>query len=743
MNKSSTTPTTFLPRKGWLLLALSAALPWSPVAAQTRDATLDTITVTGRSGPDTTPNLDLKSQTGSRLDLQVRETPASIEVISQETMELRGARTLEEALRGAVGVTAGGNPGSPGVSSTRGFTGGVLNYLFDGTRVSTPTMSNRPQDAWNYERIEVLKGPASVMFGEGAIGGAINFVTKRPDRNNSGQAAMLSLGSFGSARAGLGVGGALGQSGAYRVDFSHNQSDGWIDRTAQRLDHLTTGLSFDLSSTLKLDLSLDALQDDIKSYWGTPLVPAAFATRPTSVVTDSTGRVIDRALIRNNYNVANGLMQADSVWGRAKLTWQLTPQWTLRNELSLYKADRHWRNAESLSFVAPDRIDRNQVDIAHQHKVIGNRLDLGHRGKLADMDNRFVVGLEYSKTDFTTQRRFSDGSAATNSALQVSALNPAVGSFNSDPALATGAGNRTDMNTGVTVTSLFAEDALKITPSWTLVAGLRTDRIQLDRAINDLNTGNNSTFGTTYNSNSLRLGTVYDIAKGTALYAQYANAVAPVGTSNLLLLSASNTTFPLTRGKQVEVGVKQSLMGGRFDWTLALYQIEQSNVLSRDPAAPAVTVNNGQQSSRGIELAAAWRANRNLTLSGNLAALNARFDTLVEAGGNSRVGNTPPNVPERQASLWTDYRFDNLPISVGAGISHVGSMYTNNANTVRINSYTLVDLYASWRVKPMLLVLRMRNLTDTLYATWAGASANNQVILGTPRTVEVMAKFEF
>ncbi len=726
-----------------LMLPLAGSLLSLGAIAQTADPTLDTITITGRSSPESSPDLDIKSRTGSRLDLPVRETPASIEVISQDTMQQRGARTIEEALRGAVGVSAGGNPGSPGISSTRGFTAGFLNYLYDGTRVSTPTMSSRPQDTWNYERIEVLKGPASVLFGEGGIGGAINFVTKRADRNNPGQQAMLAYGSFGSLRAGLGAGGTLGQAGAYRVDFSYNRSDGWIDRSAQRLDHLTSSLSFDLSSTLKLDLALDALQDNIQSYWGTPLVPASFASRPTTVVRDSSGRVIDRSLARSNYNVRNGLMDADSLWGRARLTWQLTPQWTLRNELSLYKADRHWRNAESLSFVAPDRIDRDQVDIAHQHKVSGNRLDLGHRGKLGGMDNRFVIGLEYSKTDFRTQRRFSDGSAATDAALQVSALNPSVGGFNNDPALASGAGNRTDMNTGISTTSFFAEDALKLNPAWSVVAGVRTDRIRLERNVDDLNTGTNSSFGASYNSNSVRVGTVFDVARNTALYAQYANAVAPAGTANLLILSATNSSFPLTRGKQFEVGIKQSLSAARLDWTLALYQIEQNNVLSRDPANPAITVNNGQQSSRGVELSAAWRASKNWTLSGNLAALDARFDTLIEAGGVSRIGNTPPNVPQRLANLWVDYRFDSMPLLLGAGLNQVGPMYTNNANTVKINGYTLIDLYASWRVKPMQLIFRVRNLGDTLYASWAGANADNQVILGAPRTLEVMAQFEF
>ncbi len=359
------------------------------------------------------------------------------------------------------------------------------------------------------------------------------------------------------------------------------------------------------------------------------------------------------------------------------------------------------------------------------------------------MDNRFVIGLEYSKTDFRTQRRFSDGSAATDAALQVSALNPSVGGFNNDPALASGAGNRTDMNTGISTTSFFAEDALKLNPAWSVVAGVRTDRIRLERNVDDLNTGTNSSFGTSYNSNSVRVGTVFDVARNTALYAQYANAVAPVGTANLLILSATNSSFPLTRGKQFEVGIKQSLSAARLDWTLALYQIEQNNVLSRDPANPAITVNNGQQSSRGVELSAAWRASKNWTLSGNLAALDARFDTLIEAGGVSRIGNTPPNVPQRLANLWVDYRFDSMPLLLGAGLNQVGPMYTNNANTVKINGYTLIDLYASWRVKPMQLIFRVRNLGDTLYASWAGANADNQVILGAPRTLEVMAQFEF
>ncbi len=728
-------------------LALSAALA-CPLACAAEAGleeasvhSLQTITVNGQSEGNTV--LDQPSSAGSRLGLSLRETPASVELISEDAMQRRGARTLEEALAGAAGLTVGGLASSPGIASMRGFTGGFVTYLFDGVRISTPTMSNRPQDSWNYERIEVLKGPASVLHGEGAMGGAVNFVPRKPDRNASGMQSMLSYGSHGTARAGVGLGGAVDETGAYRVDFSHSQTDGWMQRNSQKSDHLTGAASLSLAPSVKLDLALDHLRDDIEAYFGTPLVPASFAAEPTDVVSDSAGRVIDKRLARTNYNVSDALMESESLGLRANLAWQVSPQWHLRNELSAYDADRHWRNAESLSFVAPDRINRDQVEVTHDHQVLGNRLDVSHEGQVGGMKNRFVAGVEISKTDFASQRRFSNGSAETNETLQVAAVNPMVGTFNDSPALFTGSGNRTDITAELATTALFAENALTLTPAFTLVGGLRHEHIELDRTVRDLNTGGFTAFGTRYKPSSVRLGAVYDLSNTTAVYAQAVNAAAPVGSSNLLLLSSGNAGFPLTRGKQIEVGMKQSLPGQRLDWTLALYRIEQSNVLSRDSGNPTVTVNNGQISSQGIEITAAWRATRGLTLSGNVAVLDAQFDTLVEAGGASRVGNLPPNVPRKTGNFWTDYRFTDLPLSMGAAVRGVGGMYTNNTNTVRINGYWLGDVYASWHAAPALLTLRVRNVADKLYATWSGASANNQVILGAPRTVELSARFDF
>jgi len=256
--------------------------------------------------------------------------------------------------------------------------------------------------------------------------------------------------------------------------------------------------------------------------------------------------------------------------------------------------------------------------------------------------------------------------------------------------------------------------------------------------VTDLNLGTFTTFSTKYTANSSRLGSVYDLSPASSIYAQYTNATIPVGS--LFLLSAGNAAFPQSKGKQFEVGFKHSL--NNVEWTAAAYHITLDNVLSRDPNNASVTVNNGRQSSRGLELAAAWRATKQLTLSGNLAALDARFDSLIEAGGVSRVGNTPTNVPERIVNLFANYRFKDMPLDLYLGINHTGKMFTDTANQIQINGHTTADLAVSYRFQPALLTLRVRNLTDKLYANYAGRSTS-QVLLAPQRTFELSAKFDF
>ncbi len=720
-------------------VATVAAAAVQAGAAEPSAVPLDAVSVEGRRDNDTLQLDGPTAGTATRLGLTPRETPATVNILTQETMQQRGERTFTEALRSVAGVTGGNPPSAPTTLSMRGFTN-VL-YLYDGVRTSGAGTVNRIEDTWNYERIEVLKGPASVLDGDTAIGGIVNFVTKRPDRAVVSREALLSYGSYGSVRVGVGLGNPFGDIGSYRVDFSHNDGKvGTVARDGEKIDHLTTGVRFDFTPATRLDLTVDYLHDDNQGYFGTPLVPSAFATRPTNVVSAPGGLVLDEEIAHNNYNVLDDDNSSSTYTGHARLTHQLTSEWTLRNDTTVNHAYRSFKNSESAVFVAPGLINRDQTYITHNQNYFFDRFDASQRTSLFGHENRLVVGGEYGKSGFDSARRFSNGSATTLAGLRVTANDPNTGYFNDDPGLSVGGGNRTDTTSDVKDGAAFVEDAFKVTDALTAVLGFRHDHINVGRSIRDLNTATFTAFETNYNTNSHRAGVVYALTPEANFYAQYSNATIPVSTP--FLLSASAAPFPLSRGKQFEAGLKQSWLDHRLEGTVAVYKITLDNVLSRDENNPNVTVNNGRQSSHGVELDAAWRVTPELALQGNYAALKAKFDNLIEGGGVSRAGDTPPNVPERVANLFATYRIPGLPSEVFVGVNHTSSMFTDNANTIRINGFTTADAAINYFIRPALLSFRVRNLTDKLYATYGGR-ATTQVLIAPLRTYEVTARVNF
>jgi iron complex outermembrane recepter protein len=368
------------------------------------------------------------------------------------------------------------------------------------------------------------------------------------------------------------------------------------------------------------------------------------------------------------------------------------------------------------------------VAIDHDHQFYGDRLTLHSDARLGSRRNRLVVGVESNRNDFASPRRF--GSIAA-----VDPLNPLRGVFPADTAENfPGPGNRQDFTTDMTLVSLFAEDAIAVAPRVTIVGGVHYDRLAVDRRIDDLNVGSVSTFDRTFNAVSSRGGVVVDVLPRTQVFGQYSRAVAPVAT--LVLISQANAAFTLTTGTSWEGGVKSTLAGGRVDATASIFTITQDDIVTRDPNNFNVSIQGGTQASTGVELTVAANVTRNLRVDANASFLDARFETLLEAGGISRAGNVPPNVPERTSRLWASYRIGDTPMTLAGGLRFQGRFFTNNANSTEIAGFTLLDAQASWRISAGEITLRGRNLTDALYADWTGASAN-QVLLGAPRTVDL------
>jgi iron complex outermembrane receptor protein len=709
--------------------AVPCALSPLPTLAQARapqTAAAD-IVVTGERDAD---RLDQPAATGSRLGLTGRETPATIDTVTQAMMQAKGLRTAVEVYDSVPGVVAGLLPGEPASATMRGFSTGAVSYLFDGMRVADSTILNRNYDSFNFARIEVLKGPASILYGDGALAGAINLVPRKPTTDATHIEALASLGSFDSRRLGIGLNRPLSADAALRTDLGLSRSDGYVDGTATRTVQSTSSLAVNPTDRLSMLVAFDYFRDRNRTpYQGTPLVPATVARDPSGVVEAASGLVLDRAMRDRNYNVADGLMASDAYWGRGRIAYRLGDAWTLTDEASLYHGKRTWRNSEDFTYdAATGRLDRGITGIGHDHDSWSNRVWLTGDVMLAGRRNRINIGAEYNDTRFGTRRRFGQADA-------VDVFDPVRGRFPAnDPANFPGTGNRADFASTVTSWAVFGDDSLTVAKGWLLLGGLRFDRIELDRHIVDLNAGTTQRFGRRYSAVSGRIGTVYDLAPRTQLYAQYSHAVAPVGS--LLLSNVVRASVDLTQGDTVEGGIKTGLFGDRLSLTAAAYWIRQDGILTRDPARPAVQVQGGSQSSRGIELSATGTITRTLTVEANAALLKARYDELTGAGGVDLSGNRPNNVPHRLANLTLFYHPDALPLTLSGGARHVGDLYTSPANDVRVAGYTVFDAAVAYRLPWATVTVRGRNLADAFYAYWSGYSAT-QVYVGAPRSIDV------
>lgn len=694
--------------------------------------TSESVSVTGVRPAKT---LDAPAAAASRLGLTVRETPATINVVTFEESQVRGLATTTEALTRAPAVMAS-NVASTFATSMRGFTAAAVSTLFDGTRITTSSMVTRNFDSWNFERIEVLKGPASVLYGEGALAGAINYVSKRPDFTRRHGEALVSLGSFGDGRAAFGHTGPLGTSGraAYRFDGVFSRMGGHIDDTDTRMGNLSGAVDVRLSS-VSLQFSVDHFRDDYGTgYWGTPLIPSSVAKDDSGVVTDSRGLVLDRAMRTVNFEADDALVQTSSTWLRNRLEWRMSPGWRLTNEVYWYDATRDWDAVDTYGFdTARNLVTRASSGIEHDHGFYGNRLAFLGDHRLAGRRNRLSLGIEANRNNFFSPRRF--GTVAS-----VDPFSPVRGAWPADtPANFPGAGNAVDLTTTLNLASVFVEDALTIAPRITVVAGGRYDHFGMDRVAYDRNLDQESGFHRLFEPVSGRAGVVVDATSQTQIFGQVTSAVAPVST--VLVMSATNSRFNLTTGRSVEGGIKTTLDNGRLELTASTFKTEQDDILTRDPNNANVTIQGGSLASTGVEVSASYTPTTALRIDGYASLLNARFQELIEAGGVDRAGNVPPNVPERTAGMWATYQMPDLPVTIGAGIRGQGAFFGNNANTLKVDGYAIVDAQVTWRAGRGDLTLRAKNLTNTFHVEWALTA--NQVMIGAPRSVEMAYRFRF
>lgn len=653
--------------------------------------------------------LDQPGSTGSRTGLTARELPASLEGVDQTTMEERGDFLIREAITRTTGLTDIGSGGNGGLAfSSRGFTGtNSVGIAEDGIRIQTGAgTQNYPGSTWGYERVEVLRGPASVVYGSGTVGATINAVRKAPSRESS-QEALFGLGTDGVKRLGLGAGGALGEIASYRVDAYGTDLDGYRDLGDSQGGKLMSKLRLQPSGDLRFDLSADYSLQRPERYWGTP---------------HDHGRLVE-SLRKENYNAEDSTIRYEDTRLRANAEWQASAWLSLSNELYYLESNRRWMNIENyrLDAAAGSVARSDYLHIQHQLDQTGNRLEAAIKAG----EHRAVLGWEVARVEFRHINNAPYGGSST-----VSAGDPAHGNwFSPDPTLA-------KFDTRTRLNALYVEDAWQIAERWLLLAGYRRDDSKVAR--DELVAGTD--FEQTLHGNAWRLGLTHVLSRDTSLYAQASGGHDPV--TSIVSMNLANANFKLTKGRQVELGVKQRFAQGIGEWTAALYRIDKDDIVTRDPNNAALSVQGGSQHAQGVELSAALSPWKNWRFEGNYTKLEARFDELNEAVGGravSRAGNTPGNVPEEVANLWAHHRLGAWQASLG--LRYVGKRYADNANTLRLDAYTVADASLAWQLdRRTTLRLFGRNLSDKLYAT---SSYNNQFMLGEPRRFELVAELKF
>jgi len=725
-----------IPRRGLAAAGLMAVAQVG-LAAETTDER-STATVTIQAGRERSVDLTDVATTGSRLDLQLKELPASVSVVTQELIQLTGARTALEAIESAVGMTGSIGVGSIPSYTTRGFSGNDITVMRDGIRQNTGSQSARPLDAFLFERIEVLKGPASLLYGEGAVGGAVNYVSKTAPRELTGE-AFASHGSWDTYRAGIGVGGPTGIDDVYfRFDASHNSSDGFVNGSDYEYNAFAGDVRWELSDRTSLSLSATYLTDDLQSYYGTPLVYDAVidnngvtSVRRANPATDTlvNPRIV-RGTERLNYNIADNFVRAQN--GFYRLIFETKPgdEWSLRNEAYAATQNLSWRNVESTVWnPASQLVERGSFFLIYRNDLqLGNRLDLSWDGRIAGRRNRFVVGALYDDND---QTRNSGQPTPTN----ISPVNVPLTGFDQ------GVGPESTFIRTVGVvtrtTAAYVENVFDATESLKVVGGLRFDRIEVERE---------SFIGAPFFSKSYspvtgRLGLVYSITPATNVYASYSRAAQPV--SQLVSLTAAQSDFSLQKGAQLEIGLKTSLWDERGDLTVALYDIEKNDLLT-STIIDNVRLNSqiGAQVSQGAEIALSLAPASGWRIEGNLAwtwkAEYEDFNENLGTGVISRSGNRSPGIPEVVAGLFVVR--DMGAWSFNTGVRHVGDRWANTNNSIEADGYTTVDAAVMYRWNRVVATLRGRNLTDEVYTSGSSALTPR---LAEPRSAEISLKYSF
>ncbi|EIS3745394.1 TonB-dependent siderophore receptor [Aeromonas hydrophila] len=638
--------------------------------------------------------------TATRTNTPAKLVPQAIDSVKASELTAFGQPTLSEALTGIPGVNASGDTRFDGVN-IRGFSASNDFYL-DGFRDDM----QYTRDLGNTERVEVLKGPAAVLYGRGSTGGIVNRVSKKPQKGLE-SSVSAQVGSFDSRRLAADLNGEAGEQVQVRLNLAQEDKDSFRNGVTSKRTLLAPSVNWEINDKLNWLVQYERNEHDRTPDRGIPGVNGRPADVPKEYVYSDTRR-----------DFIDDVAQST----RSRLTWDINDQWQLRQQLGYTSLDSQFDNTYVTS-VKGDQVTRSrwQQDLK-ANSLISNTEAEGQL-QTGPVEHRLLVGFEQNWQE-RTPKLYQNATAIPAGNLYDPGSLPTY-----DGAMKLSS----DANHKVRGYGLYVQDQLSL-GDWHLLAGLRRDDFTVTSRRNDLNKEET----VSVSSLSPRLGLVWNPIEEHAFYASYSKTFTPVGGELIGITPGDkNNNLDPQHTRLYEGGVKSDWLDGRLATTLSLYRLEMYNKRSKDPLDPTKVILTGLQRTEGIELSARAQLTDELYLRGGIAIQDAE---QVKADADLQ-GKRPMNVSRQNGELFAGYQSGQQGWFGETGVTAVGDRFADNANTTTLPGYARFDARAGYRWQQWETQLSVENLTDHDY--FVSATSASQIMPGTPRQLHLSAAYRF
>ncbi|MFD0913461.1 TonB-dependent siderophore receptor [Methylophilus luteus] len=651
-----------------------------------------------------------QARTATKSETPINETAQSISVVTSELIRDQGAQTFADTLKFVAGVDAG-QRGRRGLDdfSIRGFVQSDY-VLRDGMRMfyDTAWVQSEP---FGFERVEVMKGPASVLYGQTGPGGFANVVSKRPTDQPLATIG-LSLGNYDQQQWTADFSDSLNKDGTlrYRLVALTSESDDKVDFVDRSRTYIAPSLTWDISDQTSITL--------LTSYQKSRYVPVRGLPAEGTVLFNRNGDI--------------PLSRFVGVPGVDKY----------ETEISLFGYEFSHIFNDTFTFRQNVRYNTFNVDGAFTDTTNGltaNKLNYQRRLNVRDlssqmwtMDNQLAahfntLGVKHEMLVGADLLHYNMGRTFTNrtlTALNLYQPNYSAAVIGAPAVVANSTGSDMSRQYGV-----YLQDLIKFGDGWNLQLGIRHDETDLVQTrINNTRTKSDPSKTTG------KAGLLYAFDNGWSPYISYSESFLPL-TGNTF----DGSPFKPEMGEQQEVGVKYESPDHKFGTTFALYDLKRQNVTTTDPSNTGFNIQTGEQRHKGFE----FETTGQLTDQLNVVATYTYVDAEITKSTTNTLGKKPILVAKNMANVWARYDLNRWVqgLGFGAGARYIGEQAGDGQNSFEVPSYTLFDAgifynTASWR-----FALNGRNLANKQYI--AGCASITQCYPGDPRMVMLTANYSF